>query len=246
MLSCYSHIQLFTILWIVACQTSLSMGFSRQEYWNGFPCSPPGDLPDPGIEPTSLISSALWGGFITTEPTSSLKIHRVSRDFLLILGTVLFKKNKKHWFSCIEAQCRRSSSFTEWESVQYLFPDTPEPTLQQSSLCPWICIQMRVEEASHRPQVWAGPVVLSGMLARSSPASPGSVEGTCALAHPTPTGSGPLWFWSELKLVTSGLQPGDLYSAQFSSVAQSHLILGHPMDCSTPECCSRLQPGELY
>ena len=57
------------------------------------PFPSPGDLPDPGIEPTSPANP---GGFITTEPTSSLKIHRVSRDFLLILGTVLFKKNKKH------------------------------------------------------------------------------------------------------------------------------------------------------
>ena len=35
------------------CQTPLSMGFSRQEYWNGLPCPTPGDLPDPGIEPGS-------------------------------------------------------------------------------------------------------------------------------------------------------------------------------------------------
>ena len=36
-------------LWTVACQTPLSMGFSRQENWSGWPCPPPGDLPDPGI-----------------------------------------------------------------------------------------------------------------------------------------------------------------------------------------------------
>ena len=35
------------------------MGFSRQEYWSGLPCPPPGDLPDPGIEPVSLIYPAL-------------------------------------------------------------------------------------------------------------------------------------------------------------------------------------------
>ena len=39
-------------------QTLLSMGFSRQQYWSGLPCSPPRELPDPGIEPTSLRSSA--------------------------------------------------------------------------------------------------------------------------------------------------------------------------------------------
>ena len=45
------------------------MGFSRQEYWSGLPCPPPGDLPDPGIEFTSLSSPALAGRFFTTSTT---------------------------------------------------------------------------------------------------------------------------------------------------------------------------------
>ena len=61
-----SHVQLFVTPWTVACQASLSMKFSRQEYWSGVPCPPPRDLPDPGVEPTSLMSSALAGGFFTT------------------------------------------------------------------------------------------------------------------------------------------------------------------------------------
>ena len=44
------------------------MGFPRQEYWSGLPSLPPGDLPDPGIEPTSLMSPALAGGFFATVP----------------------------------------------------------------------------------------------------------------------------------------------------------------------------------
>ena len=56
LLSCFSHVELFATLWTIACQDSLSMGFSRQEYWSGLLCSPPGDLPGPGIE---LVSSAL-------------------------------------------------------------------------------------------------------------------------------------------------------------------------------------------
>ena len=47
-------------------QVPLSMGFSRQEYWSGLPCPPPGDLPEPGIEATSLTSLALAGRFFTT------------------------------------------------------------------------------------------------------------------------------------------------------------------------------------
>ena len=45
------------------------MGFSRQEYWSGLPCPPPGDLPDPGIEPVSLKSAVLAGRFFTTSTT---------------------------------------------------------------------------------------------------------------------------------------------------------------------------------
>ena len=43
------------ILWAVAHQAPLSMGLSRQEYWSGLPCPPPGDLPNPGTEPTPLM-----------------------------------------------------------------------------------------------------------------------------------------------------------------------------------------------
>ena len=45
------------------------MGFPRQEYWSGLPCPPPGDLPGPGVEPVSLRSPALAGGFFTTSAT---------------------------------------------------------------------------------------------------------------------------------------------------------------------------------
>ena len=45
-------------------QVPLSMAFSRQEYWSGLPLPPPGDLPKPAIEPMSLISYALAGGFL--------------------------------------------------------------------------------------------------------------------------------------------------------------------------------------
>ena len=49
-----------------SCRASLSMEFCRQEYWSGLLFPPPGDLPDPGIEPTSLVSPVLAGGFFTT------------------------------------------------------------------------------------------------------------------------------------------------------------------------------------
>ena len=62
-------VRLFAAPWTVAHQAPLSMGFSRQECWRGLSLlPPPGDLPDPGIEPTSL-SPALAAGFCTASGT---------------------------------------------------------------------------------------------------------------------------------------------------------------------------------
>ena len=52
----------------------LSMGFSRQEYWNGLPFLPLGDLPDPGIEPVSLMSQTLAGGFFISSATWAAQV----------------------------------------------------------------------------------------------------------------------------------------------------------------------------
>ena len=64
-----SHVPLFATLWTVAHQALLSTRFPRQEYWSGLPFPPPGDLPDPGIKPQSLMSPAFAGGFFTTGAT---------------------------------------------------------------------------------------------------------------------------------------------------------------------------------
>ena len=65
----FSCVQPFAALWTVACQASLSMGFSGQEYWSGLPCPPPGVLPNPGLEPASLMSPTLADRFFTTDAT---------------------------------------------------------------------------------------------------------------------------------------------------------------------------------
>ena len=77
MLSHFSCVRLFATLWSVAHQASLSMGFSRQEYWSGLPCPSPGDLPNPEIEPASLLSPALAGRFFTTSATWEALIWRI-------------------------------------------------------------------------------------------------------------------------------------------------------------------------
>ena len=60
-----NHVRLFATPWTVAHKAPLPMGFPRQEYWSGLSFPSLGDLPDPGIKPTS---PALGGGFFTAEP----------------------------------------------------------------------------------------------------------------------------------------------------------------------------------
>ena len=69
MRSHFNCVQLFVTPWTIACQVSLSMGFSRQEYWSGLLHPPLVGLPDPRIEPESLVSPALAGRFFTTSAT---------------------------------------------------------------------------------------------------------------------------------------------------------------------------------
>ena len=95
MLSHFSRVQLFVTLWTVARQAPLSLEVSRQEYWSGLPCPLPGDLPNPGIEPESLRSPALAGGFFITGATweARLRFHtpeqRAGHLDILLAGTRL-------------------------------------------------------------------------------------------------------------------------------------------------------------
>ena len=71
MMCVLSHVQLFATPWTVVCPAPLSMGFFRQEYWSGLSFPPPGDLPNPGIEPTSPVSPALQADSLPAEPSES-------------------------------------------------------------------------------------------------------------------------------------------------------------------------------
>ena len=70
-----SRVQLFVTPWTVAYQASLSMGFSRHEYWSGLPLPSPGDLPDPGVESRFPALQA-----------DSLPSERPGKPMLLIIG----------------------------------------------------------------------------------------------------------------------------------------------------------------
>ena len=97
MLSPFSHVRLFATLWTIALQASLSMGFSRQEYWSGLPCPPAGDLPDPGVKLTSLVSHLLASKFFTTSATWEalfMNIELVFKKQSRIFVTLFFSPSK--------------------------------------------------------------------------------------------------------------------------------------------------------
>ena len=91
MLSCFSRVQLFVILWIGDHQAPLPMEFSRQEYWSGLPCPPPGDLPNPGMEPRY---PALQADSLSSEPPGKPKNNGVG--ILSVLQGV-FPTQKLNW-----------------------------------------------------------------------------------------------------------------------------------------------------
>ena len=101
----FSCVWLLVILWTVACQAPLSMGFSKQEYWSGLTSSPPGDLPDPGIKPTHISCiSCIAGRFFTTESMGKP-----------IVNTDAFKR-KMNKNSYLKEDCLRS-----WALLYHFF-----------------------------------------------------------------------------------------------------------------------------
>ena len=86
-----SHGQLFVTPWSVAHQAPLSMGFPWQEYWSGLPCTPPGDLPNPGIE---LGSPALQADSLPAESPGKPKNTGVGK---LSLFQCIFPTQESNW-----------------------------------------------------------------------------------------------------------------------------------------------------
>ena len=97
MLSRFSCVQLFADLWTRAHQAPLSMGFSRKNYWSGLLCSPPGNLPNPGIGPVSPPSHALADRFFITSTTSEAHSWNVRNNFIAncLYGSVPISVTKK-------------------------------------------------------------------------------------------------------------------------------------------------------
>ena len=120
-----SHVPLFGPPWTVACQVLPSMGFSRQEYWSGFSCSPPRYLPDSGIEPASPVSPALQADSLPATPLGkSLKRHWCNNNHFS-------KPVKEAGFACSLCDSRPHSLLNSFRSVS---------ASQRSTLIVYYCI----------------------------------------------------------------------------------------------------------
>ena len=93
----------FATPWTVACQAPLSVGFFRQEYWSGLPFPPPGDLPNPGIKPESLVSLALAAGFFTTAPLGRLQVIPTHQLMSVCCFYILILRNNAAMNICTRA-----------------------------------------------------------------------------------------------------------------------------------------------
>ena len=95
-----SRVRLCATLWTVAFEPPVSLGFSRQEYWSGEPFPPPGDPPDPGMEPISLTSLALAGKVFTTSTIWEAQSLWVEKALGPALSSLLEWSRTTHWVAC--------------------------------------------------------------------------------------------------------------------------------------------------
>ena len=144
MLSHFSHAWLFVNLWTVAYLASLSMRFSRQEYWSGLSCPSPGDCPDPGIKPASFMSPALVGSLPLTPPG-------ICRD------------NKQRIYSSVWFSCSVMSDSLRPHGLQPARLPCPSPT-------PRTCSNSSLSSQWWHPTISSSVIPFSSCL-QSFPAS---------------------------------------------------------------------------
>ena len=137
-----SCVWLFTILWTAAHQAPLSMGFSSQEYWSGLPCPPPGDLPDPGIKPISLMFLPWPMGFLA----------------LALPGKPLYQL--MHTLNSLSVSSQQKLKITTPDLV--IFLNSHEDVLRQTCACitsDWMHIQPAEMHPSWPPRYTRGPLI---------------------------------------------------------------------------------------
>ena len=141
-----NHVRLFVIPWTVAYPASPSMGFSRQEYWSELPFPPPGDLPDPGIEPKSPESPALHVDAFPTELWNS-PINHVVVGNLFILSVFHFPN--------LCAVCLKSLQLCPslYDPMEYSPPGSPVHRILWARILEWVDISF----PRGSPQPWNIP-----------------------------------------------------------------------------------------
>ena len=143
------HVWLFATLWTLAHQAPLSMGFSRQEYWIGLLFTSPGNLPDPGIEPTSLAPPELAGGFFTTGATWEA--------YLIISLNLLMETDSCHFcnYKSLKSNEQKDQPNPVWP---YLSLTTSAETLLPNRVTRW---------GFERTSVWMGTLFNTVHLRKS-------------------------------------------------------------------------------
>ena len=124
-----NRIQLFVTPWTIARQAPQSMGFLGQEYWSGSPCSPPGDLPDPGIKPTSSASPALAGGFFITWATVHPQLTADSCTGLWTMGLLASRQAPIHHITFCPRAAQGSGQVQALADITSLLGS-----------CPWVSL----------------------------------------------------------------------------------------------------------
>ena len=135
----------FATPWTVARQAPLLMGFPRQEYWSGLPFPSPGDLPDPGIKPTSLGPPALAGGFFTIEPAGEnhmyiLSIYMGSLYLCVYIYLIVCLIDQSYLTLCYPLDCSP--------------PDSSVHGILQTRILEWGAISFSRGSTQHRPQTY--------------------------------------------------------------------------------------------
>ena len=114
------------------------MGFSRQEYWSGLPFPPLGDIPDPGMEPTSLVSPALAGGFFTTSTTREASKSNYTLTTTTTTNSPFQPQSSRFWFLNVEWS-PRICTFKISPGLSHISPGLDTTSLLKVSKSPLRC-----------------------------------------------------------------------------------------------------------
>ena len=143
--SCFTCVWLFETQWTVAHQSPLSMGFSRQEYWNGLQFPTPGDLPNPGNKSASLMSPSLAGGFFTTSCIWETFPVRGKRLINVLLTEDTFSSSNVYSGGGVlsvpyqKAKLSKFSHFCSWRGNGHLWPEQRDSFHSCVTLTPVVC-----------------------------------------------------------------------------------------------------------